>query len=172
MDDSTWIEVIQSMDKIYADLLHYQVELEQKNAALEESQQYISSVLEAMHDVLIVCDINGKIEQVNVALEKLTGKTAKTLKGQFLAEMFTGEFAYQIQDFPIHIRSDHVIDCEVNMLDKDGEPSPLAVNCTPRYDHKGRLSGMVLTGRPLGELRRSYHQLHQAHEQLKPLSSN
>ncbi len=167
MDDSTWIEVIQSMDKIYADLLHYQVELEQKNAALEESEHYISSVLEAMHDVLIVCDINGKIEQVNVALEKLTGKTAKTLKGQFLAEMFTGEFAYQIQDFPIHIRSDHVIDCEVNMLDKDGEPSPLAVNCTPRYDHKGRLSGMVLTGRPLGELRRSYHQLHQTHEQLK-----
>ncbi|MCU7808885.1 MAG: PAS domain-containing sensor histidine kinase, partial [Candidatus Thiodiazotropha sp. (ex Semelilucina semeliformis)] len=38
--ESAWIDVIQKMDKVYADLVHYQVELEQKNAELEEAQQF------------------------------------------------------------------------------------------------------------------------------------
>ncbi|MCG8039544.1 MAG: PAS domain-containing sensor histidine kinase, partial [Candidatus Thiodiazotropha taylori] len=57
--ESAWIDVIQKMDKVYADLVHYQVELEQKNAELEEAQQFIRSVLESMTEVLVVCDVQG-----------------------------------------------------------------------------------------------------------------
>ncbi len=59
--EHVWIEVIQKMDAVYADLVHYQVELEQKNSALEEAQQFIRSVLAAITDVLIVCDLQGRI---------------------------------------------------------------------------------------------------------------
>jgi len=62
--EEAWIEVIQKMDAVYADLVHYQVELEEKNSALEEAQHFIDSVQAAMTDVLIVCDIRGRIEQV------------------------------------------------------------------------------------------------------------
>ena len=44
-DEQIWIEVIRKMDAVYADLVHYQVELEQKNDALEEAQRFIDSVL-------------------------------------------------------------------------------------------------------------------------------
>ena len=54
------------------DLVRYQVELEEKNSALEEAQQFIGSVLTAMTDVLFVCDTEGVIQQVNLALEALT----------------------------------------------------------------------------------------------------
>ena len=37
-NEAAWIEVIHKMDEVYADLLRYQVELEQKNTALEEAQ--------------------------------------------------------------------------------------------------------------------------------------
>ena len=75
---SARIEVIPKMDSVYADLVRYQMELEQKNSALEEAQQFIGSVLSSMTDALIVCDTEGKIQKVNGALEKLTGKPAET----------------------------------------------------------------------------------------------
>ena len=59
--ETAWIEVIQKMDEVYNDLLQYEVALEEKNAALEESHQFIESVLASMSDILIVCDRNGKI---------------------------------------------------------------------------------------------------------------
>ncbi len=66
--ETAWIEVIQKMDEVYNDLLQYEVALEEKNAALEESHQFIESVLASMSDILIVCDRNGTIEEVNPSL--------------------------------------------------------------------------------------------------------
>ncbi|HEX9803776.1 MAG TPA: PAS domain-containing protein, partial [Gammaproteobacteria bacterium] len=77
--ESAWIEVIQKMDEVYADLVRYQIALEAKNAALEEAQQFIRSVLASMTDILIVCDTSGRIEQVNAALEVLSGRGAGEL---------------------------------------------------------------------------------------------
>ena len=58
--ETAWIEVIQKMDEVYNDLLQYEVALEEKNAALEESHQFIESVLASMSDILIVCDQIGR----------------------------------------------------------------------------------------------------------------
>jgi two-component system sensor histidine kinase HupT/HoxJ len=41
------------------------------------------------------------------------------------------------------------------------------MNCTPRLSQTGKLIGMVLTGRPVGELQRAYQALRQAHDDLK-----
>ena len=43
LGEQAWIEVIQKMDEVYNDLLQYEVALEDKNAALEESQQFIDT---------------------------------------------------------------------------------------------------------------------------------
>ena len=53
------------MDEVYADLLRYETELEEKNTALEEAQAFISSVIESVSDILIVCDRNGVVLQIN-----------------------------------------------------------------------------------------------------------
>lgn len=167
ISDEAWIDVIQRMDDIYADLVGYQVELEEKNAALEDAHRFIQSVNSSMSDVLVVCDINGKIQQVNRALERFTGKPASQLAGKPLVTLFSQEHATMVEDFAEHIRSDSVIDCEVDLIDAQGNASPMAINCNARFDHEDRLSGLVLTGRPLGELRRAYTELHKAHEELK-----
>ena len=44
-----------------------EVALEQKNAELEQSHQFIFSVLSAMSDVLLVCDAQGRIVETNAA---------------------------------------------------------------------------------------------------------
>jgi two-component system sensor histidine kinase HupT/HoxJ len=40
-------------------------------------------------------------------------------------------------------------------------------NCTPRLNSTGRRVGHVFVGRPMGEIKRAYHQLREAHEALK-----
>lgn len=166
-DETAWIEVIRRMDAIYADLVHYQVALEEKNARLENAQRFIESVISSMSDVLIVADTRGRIQQVNRALERLTGRAAADLVGGPLAGLFDPACAARVEDFAEHIRSGTVTDCEVDLRDARGEPTPIAINCTPRHDHDGRLSGLVVTGRPLGELHRAYDELQLAHERLK-----
>jgi two-component system sensor histidine kinase HupT/HoxJ len=168
ISEEAWIEVIQKMDAVYADLVHHQVELERKNAALEEAQQFIGSVLAAMTDVLIVCDRAGRIERVNAALEGLTGKYEADIIGMPLSELFAADSRPFIERLAGKPRDDTPIaDREVALLDGTGHATPLAMNCSARYDHKGGLQGFVLIGRPVGELRRAYESLNIAHSELR-----
>ena len=74
LGDLAWIGVIQKMDEVYSDLLKYEVALEEKNAALEENQRFILSVLTSMSDVLIVTNRQGTIQDVNESLVRQIGR--------------------------------------------------------------------------------------------------
>jgi len=165
--ETAWIEVIRKMESVYADLVNSQVEVEEKNDALEEAQQFIRSVLMSMTDVLVVCDLHACIQQVNRALETLTGREERALLGQSLVTLFAGESRGYVENFPEKLSADAVVDCELSLLDQRGEAVPLAMNCSKRYDADGRLVGMVLIGRPIGELQRAYKELNRAHLELK-----
>lgn len=162
-----WIEVIQKMESVYADLVHSQVQVEEKNAALEEAQQFIRSVLMSMTDVLVVCDLQGCIQQVNQALEDLTGRREVELQGQSLVSLFTDDSLPHAEQFQERLLTNAIVDCEVSFIGRDGGAVPLAMNCSHRYDYDGGLVGMVLIGRSVGELQRAYKDLNTAHEALK-----
>lgn len=166
--ESVWIEVIRKMDEVYADLLQYEVALEQKNAALEESQQFIFSVITSMSDILIVCDRNGVIQEANQALAALTGKKEPELRGTSFLDLFADETSRaQASQFTARLHDETIHDCELAFDGPDGTHIPVSLNCTPRFNQVGKLVGMVLAGRPIGELRRAYSALRQAHEELK-----
>ncbi len=165
--EEAWIEVIHKMDSVYADLVHSQVELEQKNSALEEAQQFISSVLCAMTDTLIVCDRQSLILQVNSALLTLTGKSEKDYLQHSLSEIFGDDSQLMLGNFSEKLGQNSLIDCEVSVLCVDGSTTPLAMNCSTRYDANGVVIGLVLIGRPVGELRHAYGELHHAHNELQ-----
>jgi two-component system sensor histidine kinase HupT/HoxJ len=168
VDETVWVEVIRKMDEVYNDLLQYEVVLEQKNAALEDSQQFIESVLASMSDILIVCNRHGAIQEVNDSLCRFIGQNETVLRGRPLCDLFADEASQQrARDFFSPARPATVQDCELLISGRDGSPLPVSLNCTPRLSGTGKLVGMVLTGRPVGELRRAYHALRQAHEDLK-----
>ncbi|RTL48523.1 MAG: PAS domain-containing protein [Rhodocyclaceae bacterium] len=162
------MDVIQKMDEVYHELLDYEVALEQKNAALEESQQFIVSVLTSMSDVLIVCNRNGVIEDVNPSLLAITGKSEEALKGAALVDLFADEASRRRMQQHVagHI-GEPLHDCELLLQGRDNMAVPVSLNCTPRYNSVGKMMGTVVTGRPVGELRRAYQALHQTHEELK-----
>jgi len=167
MEDEAWISVIQKMESIYTDLLYYQVELEEKNAALETAQRFIDSVMSSMSDILIVCDVNGHIQQVNAAFTRAVGIEEAVLKGRLYTSLFTETSVDTAAAFLQSVRQAPVEDIEADLQHQDGSAVPMAINCSPRRDHNNRYSGMVLTGRPLGELRLAYDQLNAAHAELK-----
>ena len=167
LDEAAWIDVIRKMDETYADLVHYQVELEQKNSALEDAQQFISSVLSSMTDVLIVCDVEGRIQRVNQALEELVGRSESQLRGRSFLPLMAPASRPEAEGFAQRMSTGAVHDCEVALLGADGDDVPLAMNCTSRFDHRGRLVGMVLIGRPVGDLREAYRALEFAYTELK-----
>lgn len=169
VDDSTWLDVIQKMDEVYTRLIDDEVELEKKNTELEQSQQFIFSVLTSMSDVLVVCDERGLIEQANAALCELVGRHEEQLRGNCLADLLAdaasvdaARAAMDCSDTP---RSGQGI--ELNLLDREGQPVPVDANCTPRIGPSGRRVGTVWVGRPTAELKRAYHEMRSAHEALK-----
>ena len=168
MSETTWMEVVHRMDEVYNELLQHEVELEQKNAALEESQQFIFSVLTSMSDLLVVCDRHEIIEEVNQALVEFTGKREDELKGASLLSLFAEPGSCDAAKRVItRLVAEPAHDLELQFRTRDGGCTPVALNFTPRLSRDGKLLGMVITGRPVGELRRAYHSLREAHEELK-----
>lgn len=164
--DEAWVSVIRKMDEAYADLVRYQVQVEEQNAALEEAHNFFDSVQAAMSDVLIACDHEGRIQQVNRAFEELSGRSQESLLGQPMESLCSGDSRERLLSCLRRVRTETVRDEEVSIDGVDG-PVPLALNCSPRFNHRGRLVGIVVAGRPLGELHRAFNELNKAHAELK-----
>ncbi|WP_423228696.1 sensor histidine kinase [Pseudaquabacterium rugosum] len=172
LDEGAWLDVIQRMDEVYSQLVRDEIALEEKNAALEQSQQFIFSLLSAMSDVLVACDAQGRIEETNAALRTLVGRGEAALRGHPLDDLLVGgpDGAHGAR---LRRAMAEAVDsavgsvAEVDLRDAQGQAVPVDFNCTPRIDAQGRRAGHVFVGRPLGELKRAYHQLREAHEALK-----
>ena len=168
VDEATWLDVIQKMDEVYSKLVSDEIELEEKNAQLEQSQQFIFSLLSAMSDVLIACNQDGLIEETNAALCELVGCTDDALRGTPVLDLLADEQSAQRWRLAMyHSASREAAVVEINLRGADAQAVAVDFNCTPRRNSAGRQVGRVLVGRPLGELKRAYQQLREAHEALK-----
>ncbi|MFT3957475.1 MAG: histidine kinase dimerization/phospho-acceptor domain-containing protein [Piscinibacter sp.] len=167
MDDAAWVDVIAKMDEVYSQLVQDEIALEEKNAQLEQSQQFIFSLLSAMSDVLVACDGAGRIEETNAALRELVGRSEAELRGTPLQGLLADAASVQriAQALATTPRGGSTI--EIDLRDAQGQPVPVDLNITPRFNAAGQRVGHVFVGRPLGELKRAYHQLREAHEALK-----
>lgn len=164
--DAAWIDVIRKMDSTYSELLKYQVELEEKNSDLEAMRAFIESVLGSMTDILIACNLQNQIMQTNAALIRRTGISAQILKGLNVTDLFADsdrdKLAAMLSAAATKMRTQRL---ELTLQTQD-TPEILDIHAAPRTDPRGRVVGIVLIGRPIGELRRAYVELNSAHEKL------
>jgi len=169
--ETMWQEVVKRVDEVYSDLLRYEADLESKNAELEEAQSFISSVIASVSDILAVCDAQGRVVQTNPAFVALLGKSEAELLGQNLDGLIVEA---DRERAGLYLRAggrrqpgSEPGECDLRFLTGRGESDVMAVNFSARFDHAGRCVGAVLTGRPIGELRRAYQALHGAHLELQ-----
>ncbi len=169
--ESVWLEVIQKMDEVYSDLIGYETDLEKKNAQLEEAQNFISSVIASVSDVLLVCDEKGAILQVNPAFQSLTGRSEQELLGTLLPDQFIPEDRDRASAIIGSGLAREVVSVELRFQTANGPSDLMAINCSALFNSDGRRAGAVFTGRPIGELRRAYEALHRAHVGLQQAQS-
>jgi two-component system sensor histidine kinase HupT/HoxJ len=169
VDESAWLAVIHKMDEVYSQLVADEVALEEKNVELEQSQQFIFSLLSAMSDVLVACNEHGAIEETNAALCELVGQGDSALRGTSVYALLADDASRArirgVIEHTAPTRAGAVV--EIDLRDALGQPVPVDLNCTPRLNSTGRRVGHVFVGRPMGEIKRAYHQLREAHEALK-----
>jgi two-component system, NtrC family, sensor histidine kinase HupT/HoxJ len=165
--EGAWIEVIRKMDEVYSDLLRYEVDLERKNAELEEAQAFVTNVIESVSDILIVCDAQGLVQQVNSAFLHTLGRTVQDIVGRNIADIIDVTDNIRLAPLLKSRGMSDVVDGELRFARDGGSSDLFAINSSPRHDHRSRFIGVVLTGRPIGELRRAYEALHKAHHELQ-----
>ncbi len=165
--EGAWIEVIRKMDEVYSDLLRYEVDLEHKNAELEEAQAFVTNVIESVSDILIVCDARGLVQQVNSAFQHALGRSVEDVVGRNIADVIDAADGAKLVPLLKPRGTSDVVDGELRFSTEAGSTDLFAINSSPRHDHRGRFIGVVLTGRPIGELRRAYEALHKAHHELQ-----
>jgi two-component system sensor histidine kinase HupT/HoxJ len=165
--EGAWIEVIRKMDEVYSDLLRYEVDLEHKNAELEEAQAFVTNVIESVSDILIVCDARGMVQQVNSAFQHALGRSVGDVVGRNIADVIDAADGAKLVPLLKPRGTPDVVDGELRFATDGGSTDLFAINSSPRHDHRGRFIGVVLTGRPIGELRRAYEALHKAHQELQ-----
>ncbi|WP_207063016.1 sensor histidine kinase [Motiliproteus sp. SC1-56] len=165
--EAAWVDVVHQMEEVYSDLIKYQVEIEKKNQALEDAQHFIDNVLTTMTDVLIVTDTQGRIRQVNRALEQALGVAEAELLGRAYLDLFSADSRRQIENFRRQGGELAFRDRELHLTLGRGAETPLSMNCASRHDARGRVLGLVLIGRPLGELQKAYLELNNSHQELQ-----
>lgn len=165
--DDAWVEVLSAMDRTYADLVDYQERLERQNAELMEMRGFLTAILSSVSDVLIVADRAGRIAQVSRSVVALTGRAEGDALGTPLEAMFAESqrpvLAAMLQAVRERRRS---ATFECDLVTASGV-EPLDLSVAPRLDERGRVDGYVLTGRPLGALRKAYAELSESHDALK-----
>lgn len=165
--DTAWNEVLQAVDRTYVELVAYQEQLEAKNAELDALRRFMGSVLNSVSDVLIVLGRDGRIEHSSLSLRDMVGADEQSLLGQPLDALISQDTRPALQ---AAVRA--VIEgraprhCEADLITPSG-PAPLEISLAPRLDERSKNKGVVLTGRPVGELRRAYSELAASHAALQ-----
>ncbi|MBR8051433.1 ATP-binding protein [Burkholderia vietnamiensis] len=168
LDDAAWLEVIHKMDEVYSQLVQDEIALEEKNAQLEQSQQFILGLLSSMSDVLAACNARGEVEETNAAMCELLGQPDSVLRGsRFESWLADDASVTALRAVTASGTPAQGTVVELNMRDRQGAAVPVDFSCTPRGGPRGRRLGYLLVGRPTGELKRAYRQLREAHDALK-----
>ncbi|TCO70544.1 sensor histidine kinase [Rhodovulum euryhalinum] len=165
--DSVWAEVLAAVDRTYADLVVHQERLEQKNAELETLRSFLASILASVSDVLIVVARDGRVEEVSASFPAAGCAPRETCTGRPVAALFCAGDRARLAEAMARVALNRSPETIEATLATPGDGTPLELSISARMDDRGRITGHVLTGRPVGELRRAYAELEQSHDELK-----
>lgn len=167
VSDRTWVEVLAAVDRTYAELVGHQEQLERQNQELERMRRFLGSILASVSDVLIFADRAGMVEEVSASLTTRTGAPRAAVVGTAAVALFVPQDQAAVADALARLRAERApITVEAALLTPQGDVA-LDLGIAPRQDDRGRLTGFVLAGRPVGELRQAYVDLSHSHDELK-----
>ncbi|HEY9050279.1 MAG TPA: EAL domain-containing protein [Gammaproteobacteria bacterium] len=125
--------------------------------ALAREQGRAQVTLEAIGDGVITTDVNGRIEYMNPAAEKITNWSAATAKGMQIEKVVVlkNEINNKTVDNPVYkcLREQQSLDIPktVTLIRADGNDIAVEHSASPIRDHKRNIMGSVLVMRDITE---------------------
>ncbi len=149
------------------------IELENAVAERKEAEKivrlanaYNRSLLEASLDPLVTIDANGKITDVNVATERVTGRSREELIGTEFSDYFTdpekAKAGYQ-QVF----QEGSVMDYALEIKRRDGHTTPVLYNAAVYNDEAGSVLGVFAAARDITERKRAEEEIRKLNRELE-----
>lgn len=137
--------------------------------ALERSNAYNRSLIEASLDPLVTIGPDGKITDVNAATEAVTGRSRQELIGTDFSDYFT-EPARARAGYEQVFREGAVRDYELAIRHRDGRITPVLYNASVYRDEHGEVIGVYAVARDITVRKRAVEQLQQYANRLSVLT--
>jgi len=157
LEEGPWIEIIQRMELLYADLAWAQTDAEAKNEQLRRAKTFTDNIVRSMVNSLVVTDRDSVITTVNDACCQLLGYAREELLGEPIEAIFADG-----SPEPLRRGSDRwrragaegrATDIETALRTKAGEQIPVSLNASVMRDQIGEVVGTVLVGTDLREMK-------------------
>ncbi len=122
--------------------------------ALKEAQRYARGLIEASLDSLVTISAEGKITDVNHAMELITGLSRNEMIGTGFSNYCTDpELARK--GYQQVFRDGYVRDYSLDIKHRNGKITPVLYNASVYKDAQGRIAGIFVAARDITELKRA-----------------
>jgi two-component system NtrC family sensor kinase len=157
-EEGPWIEIIQKMESLYADLARLQTDAERRNEELSQAKAFTDNVIRSLVNSLVVTDGQFLITMANEACQQLLGYAREELVGKPLAAIFAegaaNPFASGSEFWERCRTRGSATGLETALKTRAAEQIPVSLNASLIRDRAGDPSGVVLVATDLRELRR------------------
>jgi PAS domain S-box-containing protein len=126
--------------------------VERAQREVREEQSYTRSLIEASLDPLVTIAPDGKITDVNVATETVTGHSRQELIGTDFCDYFTDPVKARA-GYQQVFREGGVHDYELEIRHRDGRITPVLYNASIYHDRAGAIAGVFASARDISERR-------------------
>jgi PAS domain S-box-containing protein len=158
VEERPWIEIIQKMELLYADLARLQTDAERRNVELSRAKAFADNIIRSLVNSLVVTDSESAITMANDACRQLLGYAKEELLGKPLGMIFAEGTANPLRrgsEFWNRCRtSGSATGLETALKTKRGEEIPVSLNASVMRDRTGDIIGIVLVATDLREMRR------------------
>ena len=135
--------------------------------ALWESEELYTRLVDAIPDVIVRADLNGKILFVNDYALRISGYTREEIEGQTMLTFIAPEDRQRLIQNAMLMMEKRIGPVEYNMIMKDGRKIPFEVNGDVLRNEDGTPFGFVNVCRNISERKRVEEEFRRTLESLR-----
>jgi len=141
----------------------------QAETALKVAQRYTRGLIEANLDALVTISAKGKITDVNIATELITGMSRKEIIGTDFSNYFTDPNAAR-KGYQQVFRDGYIRDYSLEIKHRDGRVTPVLYNASVYKDAQGNIAGVFAAARNITERKQAEAALQESEEKFHTVS--
>lgn len=141
--------------------------LSRAHTELEQTKQYLESLIESSTDAIIATDEDGVVVLFNRGAEALSGYRREEILGQRGPVLYESEEDAKAVMLQIREGGGTISAFETTFRTKDGSLVPVLISASMLYDEEGHEAGTVGFSKDLRERKQDEEKLRRAHDELK-----